>query len=255
MISALNLSQVSGAIFGSASPDSIFGASTSAGGVSAQQAAAGAVDAAQREIKRIRGYKPRLTPAELDRLAKIQEKVLAIEAKAFRGTVRPDELKDRADLLNEADIIIGKPVVDVEADTVLSDLNAKIETLLAPRLSKPDAARLERLTALADEYASQLAQDPTRIVVRQRLQSVSNLIDGLTVPRPIHDLSPSERRQYDELVEQVNSHAGAKLELNARESIRVFNLERSINELAGSLPPDATNQPTAFDVARAYARL
>jgi len=75
------------------------------------------------------------------------------------------------------------------------------------------------------------------------------------VVRGVHELSATEKREYDSLVRQVNDYAEAKLLLNAKESVRVYELQKSIEQLAELLPPDTSGQPTAAQAASIYARL
>ena len=129
-----------------------------------------------------------------------------------------------------------------------------IDDLLAPRLDRLAANRLETLENLKATIEEQIGDNPKNRTAQLQLQNVSRQINDIVVPRNISELSQSERVEYDRLVEQVNEYAGAKLVLNARESVRVYNLEKTIQDMQGSLPPDPASQPTASSVARAYAR-
>lgn len=243
------------AIFGSASGQSFFAIGVSSGATPAELAAKTTIEAAETEIKRIRGYKPRLTNAESKRLSEIQADIQAIEQKARDGTVRQDELVDRSELYLEADTIIGKPSAGVEADSTLEGYRQQIDDLLAPKLDRPRANRLETLEKLKSTIETQLDDTPDNRTAQLRLQNVNRQINELTPPRTINELSQSERVEYDNLVEQVNSYAQAKLVLNAQESIRVLNLEQTIQQMSSALPADQSGQPTAASVARAYARI
>ena len=227
----------------------------SAGATPAQQSAQSTITAQKREINRIRGYKLQLTPAENQQLSKIQQKIQEIGARAAQGIARADEFEDRAELFRQADEIIGKPTVDVEADTVLAKLNAAIETLLQPKLSKAVANRVETLERIKSTFEDKIADNPESRTNLSQLQSISRIITELKPLRPVSQLSQAERKTYDDLVQQVNDHAGAKIELSSKEAIRVADLQRSISELSSQLPPDASQQPTAAAVARAYVRL
>ena len=241
-------------IFGSFSSDAFF--SIGVTNVNpAQQSTKVAVDAAKAEINRIRGYKPRLTNAENQRLAKIQERIGELDAKARDGTIRPDEIETRSELFLEADFIIGKPSAGVESDSTLEGIREEIDELLAPRLDPARAKRLETLEKYKTNIEKLINNGDNSGITRGRLQNVSRQIAELTPPRKIQDLSVSERTQYDNLVEQANNHAGAKVVLNSREAIRVYNLQKNIDDLSASLPPDPTTQPTSASVSRAYASL
>lgn len=241
------------AVFGAANASSLFSIGVSGGATDAQQAAKVSVDAAKTEINRIRGYKLRLTPAENQRLADIQEDIRELDAKAANGTIRADEIEDRSELFLEADTIIGKPSAGVEADSTLEGLRQQIDDLLAPRLQGSQLRRFEQLERFKTNLEEQL-ENGAGDIVRQQFRNVSRQIQELSPPRQIGQLSIAEQREYERLVEEVNNYAGAKLVLNVQESIRVAALENTINELSSSLPPDPSSQPTAADVSRAYAR-
>lgn len=227
----------------------------SAGATPEQETAQATITAQRREINRIRGYKLQLTPAENQKLSQIQQKIQEIGSRAAQGIARPDEFEDRAELFREADRIIGKPTVDVEADTVLADLNAKIEALLQPKLPKAVAQRVESLERIKSSYEDKIAENPDSRTNIAQIQSLSRIITELKPLREVSELSQAERREYDELVQQVNDHAGAKIELTSKEAIKVAALQSSISQLSSQLPPDASTQPTAAAVARAYVRL
>lgn len=241
-------------IFGGGSFDTIFSIGLSGGGNEGQQAAKVAVEAAQTEINRIRGYKVRLTPSDKQRLSKIQEEITAIDQKARDGTVRSDEIETRSELFREADEIIGKPSAEVEADETLEGYRQQIDDLLAPRLDGSKQRRLETLERVKANLETQISEGDESGITRNRLVNINKQITELTPPRRIQDLSTSEKTEYNRLVQQVNDYAGAKLVLNVRESVRVFNLQKTIDDLSASLPPDPSSQPTAASVARAYAR-
>lgn len=240
-------------VFGASDASSFFAIGLSRGATEEQQAAKVSIDAAKTEINRIRDYKLRLTPAENKRLADIQEEIQQLDAKAANGTIRSDEIEDRSELFREADTIIGKPSAEVEADATLEGLRQQIDDLLAPKLQGTQARTLERLERVKVVLEEQLA-DGGGDIIRQQFRNISRQIAELAPPRQVGELSLAEQRQYEELVEEVNNYAGAKLVLNVQESIRVANLERAINDLSSSLPPDQSSQPTSAEVARAYAR-
>ncbi|NND49191.1 MAG: hypothetical protein HKN60_02950 [Rhizobiales bacterium] len=242
-------------VFGSPRVDSVFFNGQSAPPSPQQETARVSIIAQKREINRIHGYKLQLTPAESKRLSEIQADVIDIERKASAGTVRDDELDDRIELLAEADEIIGKPVVDVEADDTLAEFAQAVESLLEPKLDPRKLAQVERLERVKATIEGNLNANPESPTLLSQFQSVSALIDGLTPPRPVSALSNSERELYDDLTELINDHTGVKLQLNSKEAIRVAELEKSILQLQEILPPDISQQPTPQAVARAYTRL
>lgn len=242
-------------IFGGGSIDNIFAAGKSDGATDAQIAAQTIVNANRQEINRIRDYKPLLTPAENQRLTEIQTEISELTEKATNGTIRPDEVEDRAALFLEADTIIGKPSANVENDEVLDGIREKIDTLLANRLTPSEEKRLGTLNTLLSNFEERLADDSTNVVAIRQVQNIQRQISNIGTPRQISQLSVAERREYDSLVNQANEHAGAKLLLNATETVRVQNLEQNIERISSSLPPNAAGQPTSASVARAYARL
>jgi|GEM_PF-1802590 len=240
-------------IFGGGSAESVFAAG--AGGATNEQVAAKAIVTAQkREINRIKGYKLDLTAAETQRLAEIQKEIQVIERKAGAGTVRPDELKDRTELYKEADIIIGKPVVDVEADAKLAEYAGLLEALLKPKLNPSLQKRVDYLNRVKDDVEEQFNLNGENETLRRRFQNLTKLVGQLAPPRAVHELSNGEKRVYDDIAELINDHAGVKLQLSARESERVADLEESIINLQASLGADPASQTTAGQVARAYTR-
>jgi len=245
----------SSSIFGDASASSIIGAGQSSGAGSVQEVAQTTVEAHRREINRIRGYKLQLTPSESQKLAKLQVRIQEIEGRVSAGTARADELDERKELFNEADRIIGKPIVDAEADEELAELASGIETLLLPKLPKAQADRVELLERLSANYEDKVVANPDNRTARQQLQTVTRLIAELQPRRPVSELSKAEVRSYDDLVQLVNERAGAKVELTAKEAIKVAALQRSISDLQSALPPDNSQQPSAAAVSRAYVRL
>ncbi len=242
-------------IFGGGSASSVFAAGVSGGATDAQVAAQEVVNANRTEINRIRGYKLRLTPADNQRLSEIQNEITKISSKISNGTVRADELEDRSELFLEADVILGKPSAEVENDDVLDEIREKIDAVLAPRLTPQQEDRLDTLNTLKEAFQTRLDDDPSNVIAIRQIQNVQRQIDTIDVPRQVSRLSVSERQEYDDLVDQANEHAGAKLLLNSRESIRVQQLQESIDSMADLLPADAASQPSAAAVSRAYTRL
>jgi len=245
--------------FGSPSVDSVFSAGTTPPASQEQETARVTIQAQKREINRLRGYKLQLTPADNKKLADIQVKVQEIEAKAQNGTVREDELEDRLDLLAQADAIIGKPIANVNEDEAISDELAKqagiLEALLEPKLSPALEKRYEQLLRVKETIEASFAANPESDTLRAQFQNITAQVDALKPPRPISQLSLSERKAYDDLADLINETAGVEIQLSSRDSIRVAELESSIINLQQLLPPDISQQPTPQDVTRAYTRL
>lgn len=245
-------------IFGSPSTDSIFSAGLNAPATQEQEIARVTIKAQKREINRLRGYKLELTPADNQRLTKLQIKISEIERKAQNGTVRDDELEDRLELLAKADEIIGKPIVNVDEDEAvsekLSELAGILEALLEPNLNPTLAKRVERLERVKDTLEESFYANPESSTLRAQFQNIIGLVNALKPERAISELSTAERKTYDDLAVLINEQAGAKIQLSSRDSIRVSELEGSIINLQQLLAADISGQPTPGDVARAYTR-
>ena len=241
--------------FGSSSAESIIAAGQSAAGTSDQQSAQGIIKAHKREINRIRGFKLELSPTELQKLDKLQVKIQKIETKVAAGTVRADELDDRLEFLDEADRIIGKPIVDVEADEQLAEYNSLKIALLEPKLDNATAKRVAFMERFKASLGQQISENPERHSLQLDFQSVDRIIDQLKPLRSTSQLSKAEAKAYDDIVELINDHAGIKVELTAAESNRVEALESSIVQFQNVLGPDPSSQPTAQAVANAYTAL
>lgn len=242
-------------LFGSTSPDSIIAATQSGSANSEQRTAANMTNALKREINRIRGYKLELTPAEKQKLSELQADIQAIEAKAANGTARADELEDRTEMLKEADRIIGKPTVDIEADAQLAEFNNIRLQILATRLDPATARRVEFMERYKATLEQEINLNPERLSIQQRFQAVSRQIEQLTPLRSTNQLSRAETRAYNDIVAVINDYVGVKVELTAEESRRVEALGRSLLNFQAALGPDPSQQPTSEDVARAYTSL
>jgi hypothetical protein len=241
--------------FGSTSANAIISAGQAASGTSDQQSAKAIISAQTREINRIRGYKLDLTPTDKQKLAELKEKILAIEVKAAAGTARADELDDRIEFLQKADLIIGKPIVDVEADDKLAEFNDLKLALLEPKLDNATAKRVAFMERFKDTIQQQINKDPERHSLQLKFQSIVRQLDALNPLRSPSQLSKAERKTYDDIVELINDHAGVKIELTAQESDKVAVLQSSIANFQGSLGPDPSTQPSAQAVANAYTAL
>ncbi len=252
---AIDISSIASSLFGSASAETLFSAGQSASATPDQVSAKAIIGAHKREINRLRGYKLELTPIDKQRLAKLKEKIQIIEEKASKGTVRPDELEDRFEMLDEANRILGKPIVDVEADAKLAEYTALKVALLEPKLDNATAKRVAFLERFRDTIEEEITNNPERFSLRAKFQGIDGLIKTLKPLRATSELSLAERKTYDDIVELINDHTGIKLELTAVESDKVAALERSIVALQSSLEPDLSQEPTPQAVARAYISL
>jgi hypothetical protein len=241
--------------FGSASAESIIAAGQSASGNSDQQSAQVIIKAHKREINRIRGYKLELTPTDLQILGKLKEKIQDIVVKAAAGTAREDELDDRLEFLDEADRIIGKPIVDVEADGKLAEFNALKLAVLEPKLDNATAKRVAFMERFKESVQQQINADPDRHSLQLKFQSITRVIDTLKPLRSPSQLSKAESKTYDDIVELINEQAGVKIELSVAESNKVAALESSITTFQSILGPDLSQQPTPQSVANAYVAL
>ena len=220
--------------FGSTSPQAIVSVAQAASGAPDQQVANSIVTAQKREINRIRGFKVDLTPIDTQKLVELREEIQAIDDKINRGVVRPDELEERAEKLEEADVILGKPIVDVEADETLAGYNSLRVAILEPKLDGATARRVEYFERVRDSIETQLNANPGRQSLQILFRAAVNQIDTLKPLRSPSDLSPTERKVYDDVVELINDHAGVKIALTARESDRVEALEASIARFEGA---------------------
>jgi hypothetical protein len=243
------------AIFGAAATTDVFSVNAPAETSPAQQAAQSTIEAHKREINRIRGYKLQLSVAEKQQLAKLQVEIQEIDQRVAQGLARPDELDTRLDLFADADRIIGKPIVDAEGDETLAELGGALEALLQPKLNKQIAQQVERLERVQATLEERVAENPSNRTALQQFQSINRAIANLKPLREVKELSKAETRAYNEAVEAINDHVGIKIELTAKEAVRVAELESSIASLQALVPPDIASQPTPAQVARAYVRL
>lgn len=204
---------------------------------SEQQVAETIVTASRREINRIRGYKLQLTPAETAQLDAIQAEILKIQEKTQNGTVRPDELVDRTALYEEADLLIGKPVLDfdTDADDTYTEYVSALETLMLPTLDPAVQDRVDTLSRVKDNLEEKLSESPESATLLSRFQSVSGIIDELQPLRLVEQLSAEERALYDTTVELINDYTGVELQLSSVDAMRVTQLERTIEQFGGTV--------------------
>lgn len=143
----------------------------------------------------------------------------------------------------------------MEADEKLAEFNALKLALLEPKLDNATAKQVAFMERFRDSVKQQINEDPERHSLALKFQSISGQIDALKPLRSPSQLSKAERKTYDDIVELINDHAGVKIELTSRESIKVATLQSSIANFQGALGPDLSTQPTPQAVARAYSSL
>ena len=251
----MEIGATASAIFGSKSASSVFSAGETQIRTPAQQSAEVIITAQKREINVLRGYKPTLSQTEKQRLSELEEIVRDVEKKSLNGTARQDEIDDRIEAIAEADEIIGKPVVDVEADETLAEYNALKVGLLEPVLDSIKQKRVDKLTRLKAGLEEQIAENPGRRLLTSQFQTVSRQLEQVNPLNSPSDLSPAAQRTYDDVVELINNHTGVKLELTVGETRRVEELQSSISKLQSQLGPELGSGPTAAAVSRAYSTL
>lgn len=251
----MDITAAANSIFGSPTVDSIFSSGQGVSNTADQQSAKAIITGHKREINRIRGYKEQLTPRDNKRLNEIATRIREITTRATAGTARQDELDENGELRREADIIIGKPTVDLEIDEKLAEYNNLKLSLLEPELSPALAKRVAFLERYKSGLEEQINENPNRITLKLQFQSAAGLIDQLKPLRLTTELSRREGKSYDDIVGLINEHVGVKVELTVEESNKVIALERSITQFQGSLGPDLSQQPTPQAVANAYVSL
>lgn len=242
-------------LFGASSAQDVIAAGAASSGTSDQQSAQVIIKASKREINRIRGYKLDLTPSELQRLRDLQEDIQKIQSKAAAGTVRADELDDRVEFLEEADRILGKPIVDVEADEKLAEYNNLRVALLEPKLEGSRAKRVAFIERFKASLEAEINASPERHSLQLKFQAINRQLNALKPLRSPTELSKAESKAYDDIVGLINEHAGVKIELTVAESAKVAALESSISKFQANLGPDPSQQPSAQAVANAYTAL
>lgn len=188
----------------------------------------------QDEIDRTLGYRTNLTTAEKQKLADLQGKISDIEDLSRTRTLTTVEVADRADLYIESYAILGKDYVDVSNDTVYQQKTEALDNLLATKPQGEDAKRLGVLKKLQADITLAVNDRGDRIVdtLYTRLRSVNRQISDLTAPRSISQLTPTERRQHDVLVDEINKHAGQDLQLTSEKKLKIERLQATINAIS-----------------------
>lgn len=218
------------AIFGKlhvASPTEVFSIN-SATGANANQLLSRSL---KREIDRLQGYKTDLTPAEANRLAGLQEDIKRIEARAGPEGLSLDQHDDRAELYREANEILGKPYVDIEANPELKSLVDQVDSLLETKYRGATKKRLENLRSLEQKMLDSYFAGNTSNALARQLANVKTQIARLAAPRPMAELTPGERRQYDALVDKINAKAGHEYLMPSRKRARAEALQKAMQSL------------------------
>lgn len=240
-------------IFGGADARSVFAGNDSG---QAQEAVRASLKGLERELNRLLGYKSDFTAAERKKLDDLKARIAKIDTRAKESGFTADQIEERARLYQEAYRIMGKDYVDVAGNEELQELTDKVDTLLEPKLRGAKKERLERLRKLENTHLDALVANPGNETVRARLRSVKAQISKLVPPRDIKELSPAERRDYDDLVEKINRLARTEYLLDSKKRMRAEQIQTSMSELqaqAEALGVGAQT-PSAGAVARAYAR-
>lgn len=187
----------------------------------------------ENDIKRLQGFKVKVTPADAKQLAKFEDEITRLEARAGPDGLTSSQIDDRADLYKSAYKILGKEFVDIENDPDLKDINKQINTLLEPKLRGPNKDRLDRLRKLQNHLEiSYIGGNKSQRLLSQ-LNNVLKQISDLVPPRLISELSPSETREYDGLVEKLNNKAGVEMVLPSRKRSQIEKLQSTMSQLGG----------------------
>lgn len=189
--------------------------------------------AMERDIKRLQGLKTEITPADAEQLAKYEDEITRIEARAGPEGLSSDEIEDRAELYRAAYKILGKEFVDLEADDVLKGLNDEVDALLEPKLDGSKKTRLENLRKISLNLGEAYLAGNTSQTLLTQVANVEKQIESLTPPRLMSELSNSELREYDALVEKVNEQAGVEMILNSTKRARIEKIQSAMTQLGG----------------------
>lgn len=240
-------------LFGGAGANSIFTGSDANSG----EAVRASLKGLERELNRLLGFKSDFPPAQKKRLDQLQTEIAAIEKRGKDKGLDENEAKRRAERYQEAYAIMGKDYVDIGENEQLQALSDKVDALLEPRLQGAKKQRLERLRKLEDSFLDALGNNPKNETARRQLRNVKVQIGRLIPPRQISELSLSERREYDDLVEQINKMAGTEFLLESKKRMRADKIRASMAELEAQASALGIGQsgPSAAEVARAYTRL
>lgn len=209
----------------------------------------------KRELDRLNGFKTDLTPAQNEVLARNQAEITEIEQSVTDSQgLTSEQIQRRAELFQESYRILGKDFVDQEQDPRLKSLTDQVDALLQPNLRGAQKTRLDRLQTLeANAYQATLDAPGNETAVR-RLRNIQSQVRELTVPRLVQELSVSEKREYDALVDQVNEVAKTEFVLPSRKRMRAEQIQSSLSQVEAQLAAVGTPEigPTAAQAVRAY---
>lgn len=209
----------------------------------------------KRELDRLNGFKTDLTPAQKNILAKNQAEISEIEASVSDSKgLSEQEIQRRAQLFQESYRILGKDFVDQEQDPRLKALTDKVDALLEPKLRGGQKNRLDRLRTLEENAYQATLDAPGNETAVRRLRNIQSQVRELTIPRLVQQLSVSEKREYDDLVDQVNTVAKTEFILPSRERVRAEQLQTSLSQVEAQLAAVGGPEigPTPAQAARAY---
>lgn len=240
-------------LFGGAGSNSIFTSADANSG----EAVRASLKGLEREFNRLLGFKSDFPPAQKKRLDQLKSEIAAIEERGKESGLDENEAKRRAERYQEAYAIMGKDYVDIGENEQLQELSDKVDALLEPKLQGAKKQRLDRLRKLEENYLDAVANNPNNETARRQLRNVKVQIGRLVPPRQISELSLSERREYDDLVEQINKMAGTEFLLESKKRMRADKIRASMSELEAQASALGVGQsgPSAAEVARAYTRL
>lgn len=189
--------------------------------------------AMQDEIDRTLGYRTNLSVAEKQKLADLQQDITDIEEITRTRRLTSEEVKRRADLYVQSYKILGKDYVDVENDDFLKAKTAELDELIATKPKGADARRLEQLRTLKERLEQRVYDrgDKVSESLLNQIRSVNRQISGLTTPRKLSTFTPAERRQHDELVDEINDHAGQELILPSEKKLKIERLQQTMEAI------------------------
>ena len=93
--------------------------------------------------------------------------------------------------------------------------------------------RLERLRRLSNNLEVAFIGGNRSTTLMTQLVNVQKQISDLVPPRLISELSPTDKRAYDLLVEKVNERAGVEMILPANKRERIEKIQAAMAQLGG----------------------
>ncbi len=216
--------------FGPATADALFSAGL-ANGVQANELI---VASLQRDLDRLNGYRVDLPPSEQQELTSLQERIGRINERVRPdGTLSTSDADERAKLYRDAYKILGKDYVEVKNDRALSELMQKVDKLLEPRLQGEQKSRLERLRAMEANLLENFDTGNSNRLAINHIRNIQTQIRELTPPRKMSQLSVTEKADYNNLVNQINTKAGTDLLLNSVDRLKAEKIQDTIVQFGG----------------------